>query len=114
MQTRYRQLQSLIKKLPEIQQQSLLDYAEFLVAKTKVSNDVIESLKPESIDRPSDESVVAAIKRLKQTYYMLDTDILINQVSALMGQHLLQGREASLVIDDLQNLFQNKYEEFHH
>jgi len=112
MQTRFRQLQSLIKKLPELQQQSLLDYAEFLVAKTEDSSDAKKNLELEVIERPSGESVVAAIKRLKQTYNMLDTDRLINQVSALMGQHLLQGREASVVIDDLQDLFHNTYEEY--
>ncbi len=112
MQTRLRQLQSLIKKLPEIQQQSLLDYAEFLVAKTNVSSEAKENLKPEAIERPPDESVVAAIKRLKQTYHMLDTDALLDQASTLMGQHILQGRDAPSVIDDLQALFQANYETY--
>ncbi len=112
MQSRLRQIQALVKKLPEAQQQSLLDFAEFLSAGKSTAPASKVTLNPESIARPPTESVVAAIKRLKQTYYMLDTDTLINQVSALMGEHMLQGREASSVIDELQNLFQEEYEEY--
>jgi len=112
MQSRLRQIKALFKKLPEAQQQSVLDFAEFLATGNSAVAPPEEPLKPDPIERPPIESVVAAIKRLKQTYYMLDTDTLINQASALMGEHMLKGREASSVIDELQNLFQQKYEEY--
>jgi len=56
--------------------------------------------------------VIAAIKRLKKTYPMLDTDIMLNDTSALMGQHILKGREAPKVIDELQSIFQAEYEQY--
>jgi len=69
-------------------------------------------LKPESIERPQQETVIAAIKRLKKTYYMLDTDTMLNQTSALMRQHILKGREASAVIDELQSIFHDQYKQY--
>jgi hypothetical protein len=42
--------------------------------------------------RPSQESVVAAIKRLSKTYEMLDRGPMLNETSALMSAHVLQGR----------------------
>ena len=98
--------------LPPSQQQSVIDYASFLSAQNQAEVPFHEPLEPELIERPDEESVVAAIKRLKKTYYMLDTDSLLNQASSLMGQHILHGREAFLVIDDLEALFKASYEEY--
>lgn len=92
-------------------QQSVIDYASFLSAQSQAQEVTQELLEPELIVRPEEESVVAAIKRLKKTYPMLDTDSLLDQASSLMGQHILHGREACLVIDDLEVLFKGSYEE---
>ncbi len=113
MKRRVKQLQTLMSQLSAEQQQSVIDFAEFLTQrKNQVVTDSVRRT-PENIERPAEESVVEAIKRLKQTYHMLDTSDLLNQASALMGQHILQGREASSVIDDLQALFQTSYEAYH-
>lgn len=100
--------------LSETQQQTLIDFATFLStqnqAETKES--VLELLEPEIIERPEEETVVGAIKRLNKTYYMLDTEALLNQVSSLMGKHLLQGQEADLVIDELEALFEVSYQKY--
>ncbi len=93
-------------------QHSVLDYASYLLAQYPPEPGEPLTLEPRIIGRPAEESVIAAIKRLKQTYHMLDTDALLNQASALMGQHLLQGREAHGVIDELESLFEASYREY--
>ena len=50
-------------------------------------------------------------KRLSSTYHMLDDPRLLNEASVLMSQHVMQGREAEHVIDDLQVLFNKFYEQ---
>ena len=112
MGSKYRRLESIMHGLSPSHQQSVIDYAAFLSAQEKVDEVNHEPLEPELIERPDEESVVEAIKRLKKTYHMLDTDSLLNQVSTLMGQHLLHGREARMVIDDLEVLFKAGYEEY--
>lgn len=112
MGSKYRKLEAIMDGLSPSHQQSVIDFATFLSAQGQGDDESYEPLEPELIERPDEESVVAAIKRMKKTYYMLDTDSLLNQVSALMGQHLLHGREARAVIDDLEKLFRAGYEEY--
>lgn len=112
MKQKIKRLNSLMKQLSETHQQSVVDFASYLVAQYPMDSILYEIVEPRPVQRPADETVVGAIKRLKQTYYMLDTDGLLNKASALMGQHMLQGREAESVIDDLQNLFESSYEEY--
>lgn len=112
MKNKLRQLKLLLAQLDEDHQQAMVDYATFLVQRYKIKNSIGQGLKPESIARPKQETVIAAIKRLKKTYYMLDTDIILDQTSALMGQHILKGRAASEVVDELQSIFQAQYEQY--
>jgi hypothetical protein len=112
MKSRKRQLEDLLLKLGREHQQAVVDYATFLVQQYNIQTAVEMGLVPELIARPEQETVIAAIKRLKKTYYMLDTDKLLDETSSLMGQHILRGREASAVIDELQNLFQKYYEKY--
>ena len=101
-------------KLNENQQQTLLQFAEFLVEK---ADDTLRD-KPEEIpkpvlkERPAEETVVGAIKRLTASYPMLEKDKLFNETSVLMTKHVMQGHEAHLVIDELEVIFQARYEEF--
>jgi len=112
MKNKLREIKLLLAQLDEDHQQAIVDYTTFLVQRYKINNSRDKGLKPESIERPEQESVIAAIKRLKKTYFMLDTDIILNETSALMGQHILKGREASDVIDELQSIFQSQYEQY--
>ena len=66
-------------------------------------------VKPEAIARPEGEKVVAAVKRLSKTYYMLDKKQMLGATSDLVTQHLLQGRDAVDVIDELESLFAQHY-----
>lgn len=97
------------KSLPSAQQAALLEYAEFLGSKYATA--VIVPLEVYDIPRPDSETLIAALKRLRKTYPGLDNAGLLNQSSALMAQHLIQGREAKQVIDDLQVLFGKHYQQ---
>ncbi len=100
------------QQLDERGRLSLLDYAEYLQQKSNRHEIDEKPQQPNILERPQEESVVAAIKRLKTSYYMLDTDLLLNETSALMAQFMVQGRSAEAVIDDLHILFENQYEKY--
>lgn len=92
---------------------SLLEFAAFLSSRgtrTPVSETSNTVQEPVSIERPETESVVGAIKRLSETYPMLEKKHLIHEISGLMAQHMLQGRVASEVIDELEMVFRKHYE----
>jgi len=105
-------IRRLLSQLDEQHQQAVLDYATFLVQQYKIDENRETDLKPAVIERPEQETVISAIKRLKKTYPMLDTDIMLDETSALMGQHILKGREAAEVIDELQSIFEARYEQY--
>jgi len=107
-----RELKALMSRLDGEHQQAVVDYATFLVQQYNIQTPVEAGLEPEAIARPERETVIAAIKRLKKTYFMLDSDELLDGTSSLMGQHILRGREASAVINELQSMFQEKYEKY--
>jgi len=112
MKKRSRELDSLMSHLDGEHRQAVVDYATFLVQQYKIQTPVEAGLKPEVIVRPEQETVIAAIKRLKKTNYMLDSGTLLDESSSLMGQHILRGRQASAVINELQSIFQVKYEKY--
>jgi hypothetical protein len=103
-----KRLLELYARLPEAERQSLLDFAEFLASRCEPAEPV--SLEPKEIPRPQDESVVAAMKRLRETYHMLDHSKLLHEASGLMAQHLMQGRPAPEVIDELEQMFLRHFE----
>ncbi len=107
-----KQIVKLLKGMSEQQQLSLIDYAEYLLNKSKPETDLqlVEKHLPLDIPRPENEKVVAAIKRLRTNYFMLDTDDIFNEASSLMTQHILHGRDASDVIDEIEELFKNHYD----
>lgn len=111
---RQRELLDLFGKLSDVNRQSLLSYAAFLQQGQGGSDmePVPVPHEPLDIARPPQESVVAAIRRLAGTYPMLNRDELLHQASNLMSAHVLQGRGAPEVIDDLQALFEQAYRRY--
>lgn len=105
-----KRLAEICSVLPEAERKTLLDFAEFLASRCESPQPV--SLHPEPIPRPEEESVVAALKRLRLTYPMLDHSRMLHEASALMSQHMIQGREAVEVIDELEVLFRRDFERF--
>ncbi|WP_373508439.1 hypothetical protein [Thiocapsa sp.] len=105
-----RRLLRSFRALAEADRETLLALAEFLLHRGAAKPERREGPRvPVSIPRPSDESVVAAIKRLSKTYAMLDRGPMLNETSVLMSAHVLQGRSAREVIDDLEALFARHY-----
>ncbi|MCR4348180.1 MAG: hypothetical protein NUV55_13410 [Sulfuricaulis sp.] len=112
-----KRLTEILKSLPAAQAGALLEFAEFLLIRHGVDGlepvkniAAVEIPKPLDIPRPAGETVVKAVKRLRVTYPMLDARKLLNQTSELMTQHLVQGREAVQVIEEMEILFRLSYE----
>lgn len=99
---------SAFNRLNDTDRKTLLDFAEFLASRYPA--DAAITAEPELLPRPAEESVVAAIKRLSSGYHMLDRSKMLHETSALMTEHLMQGRAAVEVIDDLEALFIKHYE----
>jgi len=102
----------LFRQLSKADQGSLLSYAEFLLERRagQVEPATTEDQFPRDIHRPQSETVVAAMRRLSETFHMLDTSDLLHEASELMTAHLMQGRPAAEVIDDLEVVFRRHYE----
>ncbi|HID82844.1 MAG TPA: Crp/Fnr family transcriptional regulator [Chromatiales bacterium] len=99
------------RKLNEQQQKTLQEFAEFLASREEDSEEAPPEIsEPVVIPRPKEESVVKAIKRLTATYPMLEKQKVLNQTSSLMAQHIMQGRAAVDVIDELEIIFKTHYE----
>ncbi|MCK4742666.1 MAG: Crp/Fnr family transcriptional regulator [Sulfuriflexus sp.] len=102
-------LESLAQKLSVDEQNTLLEYAEFMVSRSSHVEETVSG-SPLDIQRPDGESVVAAMQRLSKTYPMLEMEKLLHEASGLMSQHIMQGRAALEVIDELQEVFERYYE----
>ena len=108
-----RELLKLWKRLGEDDRKSLMAFAEFLDERGKsAAEPVHEPQRPKDVPRPRQESVVAGIKRLSSTYYMIDKDDVLHTTSNLMAEHLLQGRPAKDVIDELERVFAEHYQRY--
>jgi len=103
-------LQALAEKLSDEEQKTLLDYAEFMVSRSTHSVEPVSQL-PLDILRPAEETVVAAMRRLSKTYPMLNMDNLLHEASGLMSEHIMKGRAALEVIDELQVMFERHYQQ---
>lgn len=98
------------RTLDDPQKLMLQEFAEFLHSRSDNESQEPEPVAdPLDIPRPEEESVVKAIKRLTATYPMLAKDRILNETSSLMAQHIMQGREAKDVIDELENIFKSHY-----
>lgn len=109
-----RRLLERFAALGDTDRQALLAFAEFLAQRSADSDDEGEPSglpEPDPIPRPEKESVVGALRRLSATYHMVDRSILLHQASGLMSAHVLQGRSAPDVIDELEVLFRRAYED---
>lgn len=109
-------LLKLFGQLSASDREQLLGFAEFLLYRAQTGPDSQESVSPDGaqtpvdIPRPESESVIAAIRRLTKTFPMLDKDPLLHETSALMTAHVMQGRPAVEVIDELEVIFRRHYE----
>jgi len=112
-----KRLIEIAQRLPAAQAAALLEFAEFLLLRHGMTGlETVQSATPAEIPapldipRPTEESVVRAVKRLRATYPMLDARKLLNETSSLMTQHVMQGRDKIEVIEELEILFRTHYE----
>ena len=114
MKTAQQQLADLFAGLDEGGQASLLAFAEVLASRNSAPPSASERPSvnvpaPENIARPADESIVAALKRLAKTYPMLDKAEMLGATSDMVATHVMQGTDATLVIDQLEAVFADHY-----
>ncbi len=106
----------LLKSFRQLDQQkksNVIAFAEFLNSgQTEIAIETKKEAVPKKIPRPAVESVVSGIKRLSEQYWMLDKGDMLDDTSVLMSAHLLQGKPAPEVIDELEILFRKTYENF--
>ncbi len=102
-------LLELFRRLPAAEQETALAFVEFLVTRSGVDVEPAPVPEPQPIPRPDNESVIAAIRRLSESYPMLDRSKMLHETSGLMAQHVMQGRAAAEVIDELELLFRRHY-----
>ena len=100
-------LADLFNTLDKDRQQSLFDYAEFLQSKGDLLQQDIG--EPVEVPRAENETVVGAIKRLKQSYPMIDSMEVFAVASNLMTDHMVKGRDAEEVINEIEVLFEDTY-----
>lgn len=106
-----KRLQELFNRLGESDRATLLAFAEFLASRIpEPVPDIEVSQIPLTIPRPAEETVIGAIKRLAATYPMVDRSKMLHETAGLMTQHMVQGRAAVEVIDELEQLFAHHYQ----
>lgn len=108
-----RQLVQLFSSLGSADRNSLISFAEFLSVKSNDSDNLSSKQISDSLNvsqRPEDENVIKAIKRLSESYPMIEKDKLLHQISDLMTAHMMKGKSAKLVIDELEVLFLEEYQ----
>lgn len=87
-------------------------FMEFLAGRQSATDEIPVIEEPQPIPRPAGESVVKALKRLRETYPMLDPALLLHEASNHMQQHVMQGKPTTAVIDELETLFTRHYEKY--
>ena len=101
-------LADLFNTLDKDRQQSLFDYAELLRSKGGMVQQ--EIAEPVEIPKAENESVVGAIKRMKRSYPMIDSMEVFAVASSLMTDHMVKGRDAEEVINEIEALFEDAYQ----
>ena len=98
------------RRLSADRQSALLDYAQYLAGKEENSRQSNVSAVPLDIPRPDNESVIKAVRRLRETYPMLDQNRIFGDVSSLMTRHVMHGVSSVDIIDELEVIFRRHYE----
>jgi hypothetical protein len=109
-------LLQLFGQLAASEQASLLAFAEFLSSRR--SSPAVEPRRsppevpePEQIERPQEESIISALKRLAKTYPMLDKQEMLKATSGLVATGIMDGGDPAGLIDELERIFREHYEQ---
>ena len=107
--------QSLLKAFRQMTptaRSTLVDFADFLSQRHPVAA-TPASEQPLQVPRPTEESVIAAIRRLAKTYPMLDSDNVFSAATTLMTRHVMGQQAAVEVIDELEVMFKARYDDLY-
>lgn len=100
------------RDLNDDQRRTLLAFAEFLAQRPPTEESPPIPQEPLPIPKPDHESAVAALKRLKKTYPMIETDEkLLGEASGIL-MHKVMGTPDPEVITAMENLFADKYHQW--
>ena len=107
------ELNTTIDLLDENQQDFLLQFAKFLLSSTKekTNEDDVKKTKRE-ISPPDNESVIKSLRRLRESYYMLNADKLMNITVEQMTAHLVKGQDKKTTITNLEKIFSDAYQNY--
>lgn len=98
------QLLAMLDRLDAEALRTLTDLAEFLAARAEARFDAeIVTLRPQA------ETVVQAVRRLNRSYPMLSRAGMLEPVGDLVSQHMVDGRDAKAVIDELEALYASAF-----
>ncbi|MCX7893309.1 MAG: hypothetical protein N2544_13205 [Burkholderiales bacterium] len=101
------ELQALLARLGDDDRRTLLAFARFLAAHGGAPGASERVVLP----RPESETVVQAVKRLNASYPGLERRKLVARVGVLLSSHMVDGRDAASVIDELEALYLAAYSE---
>ncbi len=103
-----KELLALWRAMDAAGRERLLDYARYLRSRHPAPEPMAQT--PQVAPAPPGETVVAAIKRLRAGYPMLDRARLLDETAALVAQHTLQGRDRAEVIAELEAVFARHFQ----
>jgi hypothetical protein len=111
-----RELCAFYKSLADNERETLLSFAEFLSNKCAESETRKKEKQllqqPTLIPATEGESVVKGIKRLKSSYFMIENENLLHEVSALMSEHIMKGASAQEIIPKIEAVFDTFYQQY--
>jgi len=116
-------LLTYLRQLSPQDAHSLLRFAAFLADEqpTAEADNALELIQsdettaipePQFVERPENERVVDALKRLSSVYPMLEKKKLLDKASTLVAQHVMFAKPAKEVIDEIEKLFAEAYAKF--
>jgi hypothetical protein len=104
-----KRLLSRFRELGEARRAMLLEFADFLAGREGIVEPETPR-EPLPIPRPEQESVIKAVRRLMETYPMLERAKLLHVTSEQMTRHMVHGDPAVEVIDRLETVFRETFE----
>ena len=111
MNSRERHFLRVLRKLGNAEQEQVLAFADFLKSRQQPEPAVAHQ-EPKILPAKDGETVVGAIKRLRESYAMLDAKAMLNDTSSLMSRHVMGGDTAETVIVELEKMFERHYQRY--
>ncbi|MCK9189542.1 hypothetical protein [Acidithiobacillus sp.] len=111
MNSRERHFLRVMRRLGSAEQEQVLTFAEFLNSRRQPAPEPTLQ-KPNILPAKEGETVVGAIKRLRESYAMLDAKEMLNDTSGLMSRHVMGGEAAGTVIVELEMMFERHYQRY--